>query len=210
MTEVEVVAFCCRSGTDDIILFPGNGGAAGAVGVAKDAVAATGVGFGDAPFFEEGFPFGTVKFLLGSVDPAGGHPQRVGGIHQVAHDQRGIFQSGVDLCIIEDNADSGSTVEGVGAFPAHNGGIHGFQLFDGLGILKDDDLNRLFCHATVGIGTCQEDLLQGFLFYLLGQIAAAASSFQEAFHYFVHGGTFLSFLDFMGAGWGYILGRPLP
>lgn len=54
----------------DEIWFPRSGSRFRPVAIADDAVADADEVFRQAPFFEEGFPFGRFEFFFGPVDPA--------------------------------------------------------------------------------------------------------------------------------------------
>ena len=79
--------------------------------VSQNAVADSFVVTFDPPFFEQGFPFRLVEHLFGPVNPATAESDGVGGIHQVAHDERTVIEICRVGAVSEDNQNNGSSIK---------------------------------------------------------------------------------------------------
>ena len=168
------------------IRFPRGCGRFRAVAVADDAVADADEVFRQAPFFEEGFPFGRFKFFFGPVDPARAEVQGSGGIHEIAQDEaavgpsvRGFFHVG------QDQEDRRGAVHGV-TRRAHNFGVESAQAGQGIRILDDDDGTGLQAMTAGCIGAGLENQIQVFIADLGLFVLADAAPRDKGMDGFIH------------------------
>ena len=113
----------------------------------------------DAPLGEEGFPFGAVEHLVGTVDPARTPTESVGGVEEVAHHERTVVEIGGLGAIGQDDHDNRGAVKGI-AVATKDFGVEAREFVAHCAVGDDNNEGRLAAAACRGVGTGVGNALQ--------------------------------------------------
>jgi hypothetical protein len=113
----------------------------------------------DAPLGEEGFPFGAVEHLVGTVDPARTPTESVGGVEQIAHHERTVVEIGGLGAIGQNDHDHRGAVERI-AVAAEDFGVEAREFVAHCAVGDHDDEGRLAAASRGGVGAGIGNALQ--------------------------------------------------
>ena len=127
------------------------------------------------------------EHLALAVNPARGEAEGVGGVHHVAEDECAVVEAvGPDGRVGgEDKDDGGCAIVRV-ISGAHDGGIHGDEALDDIGVLDGDNPWVLTAMGSCGEGAGTKNGLKVVGVDLAGGVAADTTARAEAIDYLVH------------------------